>query len=682
MFCSIAVCALTSFSVCFAQQEKDRALAQFQEAGKLRDAGDFKRAQEKYEQLLQILPGLFGDSSPPVVGVSSELGAIYAKFGKFTEAEELYQRSIAIQMENLGNEHPKVAKVLNSIADLKNQQGDKLESEKLYRSSVAICKKNAASDDPIFSVALNGLAGVCVDNGGYAEAEALYNQSLDICVKTYGIESVETATVAGNIGSMFFGAGKYLDSETWYTRALSIQLKLLGENHSSVSETALGIGALYFRLGRYDAAEFYLRNGLKILESTFPMGSLGTMNVMNVLAQLLSSRDREGEAQALYKKAMAMGESLELWEHPFVAATLTNQAIQKTKLGQIVEAESDFLRAYEIFKNAGNSGPSVTLSLHNLASAYHRAGKFAEAEVAQRKSLDAWQSNFGDVHPYFIIGASNLGRIYQSMNRLPDALNAYDRSRRGAYRHMTEVLSGLPEQDQLNFLMIQDRVHLHRALSIALTRPNDDEFHRKTLEWIVNSKGMTEWSRAKSMGMARESQAPETAEALATLKDTQQQITRLTLLNAELKQGSPTTRENESKIANLEKRKNEMVVLLQQLGSAAVARRPWIERAQIQAALPIDSTLVDFVRLDVYSPDKEPIQSERYVAWVTSKDKTRVIDLGDAEEIDNSIATLRKSFDQAAEDIAEYGEKASEERIRGELERLSQKLFAPILAEV
>ncbi len=681
LYCCFAFFALTSLSACFAQAERDQALAQFHEAGKLKDAGDFKGAQVKYEQLLKILPGIYGDASAPVVSASNELATLNVKFGKFAEADDLYQRSLTIQTEILGNEHPQVAKTLNALADSKVQQGKKLDAERLYRTSVAICRKNAAPDDPIFSVALNGLAGVCVDNGSYAEAEDLYMQSLDICIKKYGIESVETATIACNIGLMFFGEGKYLDSETWYSRSLNIRLKLLGENHPSVSETAMGIGALYYRLGRYDRAEFYLIKSLKIQESTFPMGSLGTMNVVNLLAQLLSSTDREEEARALYKKALTIGESLELGEHPFIAATLTNAALQKTKLGQIGEAETDFLRAHEIFKNIGNSRESVTLSLHNLAMAYHRASKFAEAEIAQRESLEAWRATFGDVHPYCIVGASNLGRIYQSMKRWPDALNAYDRSRHGAYRHMMEVVSGLPEQDQLNFLMVQDRVHLHRALSFALTRPDDDEFHRKTSEWIVNSKGMTEWSRAKSMGMARESQAPETAEALATLKDTQQQIARLTLLNAESKTGSPGAREIDSQIANLNSRKNQLVVDLQQLGSAAVAQRPWIEREQIQAALPMDSTLVDFVRLDFYSPDKEPIQSERYVAWVTSKDKTRLVDLGEAKEIDSSIATLRKSFDLAAEDIAEYGEKASEQRIRGELERLSQKLLAPILAE-
>lgn len=670
---------LLSAARCHAQTERDRALTMFQEAGRLRDAGEYKAAMEKYEQLLPSLPGLFGEASAPVIGVTSELASVYTTLGRFSKAEEFYKRSLQLQTDSVGEASPKVAKVLNGLANLNQQQGRIAEAESNYRKSVAICRKAGVINDPIFSVALNGLALVCTQNGSYAEAENLYGQSLEICLNTYGQKSEEAAVLAGNIAQLFFEQGKYGDAENWFSRSLGVQLQLFGDKHPSVANTAASLGALHYRLGRYDSAEFYLKKSLIIYEMAFPAGSLGTLNVLNVLGQVASAQNHEAEARNLYQKAFAMANSLGLGDHFALGATLTNQGVQKTKLGEIQEAEADFSRALEIFRKTGNQSPSVAMGLNNLAAAYQRSGKFAEAEKAQTEGLAIWKNQLGEDHPYVVVGSSNLARLYQSMQRWQDALNKYDGSRRSAYRHTMEVVSSLPEQDQLNFLVVQDRVHLHRALSLAISKSDLPEAPVKTMEWVVNSKGLAAWSRAQTMAWARESQSPETAGDLAELKEKQHQLSRLTLLKAESSPSSPAAQEAESQISKLSKRKNELMVKLQRVGSAAVAERPWISQSQLQAALSVDAKLIDFMRLNVYDPDKESIQTERYIAWITGKDNTSIVDLGAAKPIENAIAKVRQKFETAAADIADEGAAASEEKIQRELETLSKQLLHPIL---
>jgi tetratricopeptide (TPR) repeat protein len=110
--------------------------------------------------------------------------------------------------------------------------------------------------------------------------------------------------------------------------------------------------------------------------------------IMNRLAFWLNNRAEHGEAEPLFRRALAIDENSFGPDHPDVARDLNNLALLLRDTNRLAEAEPLFRRALAINeKSFGPDHPNVATDLNNLAALLSATNRLAEAEPLFRRAL-------------------------------------------------------------------------------------------------------------------------------------------------------------------------------------------------------------------------------------------------------------------------------------------------------
>ena len=105
---------------------------------------------------------------------------------------------------------------------------------------------------------------------------------------------------------------------------------------------------------------------------------------------MYQAQGKYAEAEAHYKRALAIREAKLGKDHPDVARTLNNLADVYEAQGKYAEAEAHYKRALAIREaKLGKDHPDVAQTLNNLAVVYRAQGKIAEALAYARKASAA-----------------------------------------------------------------------------------------------------------------------------------------------------------------------------------------------------------------------------------------------------------------------------------------------------
>ncbi len=182
------------------------------------------------------------------------------------------------------------------------------------------------------------------------------------------------------------------------------------------------LGRLYRALGEYEEAERFLRAALEQRRALYGEQSVEVAQSMHDLGQLLrlwggeAGGDGEGnvygEAEALFRSALALRKALLGEEHVDVAETLNNLAVVLREQGKYAEAEAMFRESLALWKKStGEESRSIATVLNNLAAAFREQGKYAEAETMLREALVLWKKSLGEEHPEVAVGMENLANI-------------------------------------------------------------------------------------------------------------------------------------------------------------------------------------------------------------------------------------------------------------------------------
>jgi tetratricopeptide (TPR) repeat protein len=144
--------------------------------------------------------------------------------------------------------------------------------------------------------------------------------------------------------------------------------------------------------------------------------------IMNQLAVWLNNRAEHGEAEPLYRRALAITEKSFDPDHPNVAIGLSNLAWLLKNTNRLAEAEPLYRRALAITeKSFGPDHPNVARGLNNLAELLSDTNRLAEAEPLYRRALAIDEKSFGPEHPNVARGLNNLAWLLKDTNRLAEA---------------------------------------------------------------------------------------------------------------------------------------------------------------------------------------------------------------------------------------------------------------------
>jgi tetratricopeptide (TPR) repeat protein len=182
------------------------------------------------------------------------------------------------------------------------------------------------------------------------------------------------------------------------------------------------LGGLLDAKALHVEAEALLRRALAIGEESLGSNHPTVATRLSNLAALLQETNRFVEAEPLLRRALAIDEGCLGPDHPNVATRLNNLAQLLQETNRLGEAEPLMRRALDISEKSFEPDQrTVAIYLNNLAVLLRATNRFAEAEPLMRRALDISEKSFGSNHPDVAIRLNNLAALLRATNRLDEA---------------------------------------------------------------------------------------------------------------------------------------------------------------------------------------------------------------------------------------------------------------------
>lgn len=532
----------------------------------------------------------------------------------------------------------------NSAIEL-YQEGKRTVAIERAKRAIAIREKLLGPEHSDTANSLNTLAVLESVQGNYATAESLHLRVLKIREKTLGVEDPDTAQSLNNLAAVYRKLGNDATAEPLYRRALKIREKRLGPNHAKTAITINSLAILYQKQRKFsDAIPLYER-ALKINEETLGADHPTTAITVNNLAALYQDQKNYAAALPLYERALAIRE-----------------------------------------KKLGKDHPDIAQGLNNLALLHKDLGAPAAAAPLYRRSLMIRENSLGEKHPDVVTALNNIAALLEGTGKSVEASQFMDRARRAIRHHVVRVLPALSEQEQTLFLSANYEPDLRMALSLGLANSQVPALTEVSAGWVINAKGVAQEALAQRNLLSRDVSDPKLKPVVERLLQVRAELAKLAMSVA----GANKAASRQQEIARLTTEEQQLSQNLS--GKAAVTDNTladWVELNQVRKALPENAVLIDIARFRVFdftaTGDADVWMPARYAAWVTRNtdgQSSTLIELGDADEIDSLVETVRQTVKDAATSIKASSEEAAAVILSKDLRALAQKIWQPLESQL
>lgn len=187
--------------------------------------------------------------------------------------------------------------------------------------------------------------------------------------------------------------------------------------------------------GREITAVQLVSRGAAGLSERFEDQPLVKASLQNHLALVLMELGRPGEAEPLFREALATREQELGAEDQLTLASLNNLATAVEKLGQVTKSEamhSEILAMRE--KELGPDHLDTLLSANNLAAALQMLGRAGEAEPLFRRVLAGYEEQLGPDDSRTLSVVGHLGEVLEATGRADEAEPLFRRAMEGHLR--------------------------------------------------------------------------------------------------------------------------------------------------------------------------------------------------------------------------------------------------------
>ncbi|HKX30597.1 MAG TPA: tetratricopeptide repeat protein, partial [Blastocatellia bacterium] len=579
--------------------------------------------------------------------------------GRYDEALLLAKQTLEIRERILGPNHHAVGAALSSLAGIHFFKGEYAEAESAYQRALAIMEKALGPEHPDLGAPLNGLAVVYNSRGDYARAEPLYQRALAIREKRLGPEHPKTANALHNLANLYANKGQYAKAEQFYQRALAIREKMLGPEHPDVAVSLNSLAALHKDLGDYARAEPLYQRALAITEKALGPEHPDLATLLNNLGIFYYDRGDPARAEPLYQRALAIKEKMLGPEHPEIAASLNSLGIFYFDRGDYSRAKSLYQRALVLWeKTVGPESPEVATSLNNLAELYKKQGQFAKAEPVYQRVLALREKVLGPEHPEVAKSLHNLAALSAARGQIHQAIIFQLRANTVSERNLTLNLTIGSERQKLAYLTLFSS---ETDFTLSLSRraaPNDAQALDLALTTLLRRKGRALDAMTDTIGALRRRAAPQDQLLLDQLVEARSRLAATTL--RESGEAKPET--VRAQLKPLEERVDELEAALSARSAEFRTQSQPVTIADVQAALPAQSTLVEYA---VYRPrDLQTGKNRppRYLVYLLSdQGPPKSVDLGPAARIDRAVDAWRKALrDSRRTDVKQLARAADE----------------------
>ncbi len=613
----------------------------------------YSEAELFAQEVLAMRKRLFRRDHTDVATNLNNLVYLYGIQGKYSEAELFAQESLAMNNRLFKTDHPDVAISLNNLALLYDEQGKYSQAEPLLQEALAIRKRLFTRDHPDVATSSSSLASLYNNQGKYSEAESLLQESLAMRKRLFKTNHPDVALGLNNLALLYDQQGKYSQAEPLYREALAIYQRLFKRDHPHVANNLNNLGCLYNNQGKYSEAKPLFQEALAMRKRLFSGDHPDIATSLNNLAFLYNNQRKYSEAEVLVQEALAMKKRLFKTDHPDVATISNNLACLYDHQGKYSEAESLYQEALAMRKRLFKTDhPDVAASLNNLAFLYKNQGKDSEAKPLYQEALAMYESLFPNGHSFLVISLNNLALLYAKTNCHQEALKLFKKSTEVQHRLMSQEFLGSSENDRMLFLD-KIRITQYNLLSLVYKyfyplekSPEKSDAIHTALDLVLKRKAISNAADAAFNAAMNSDRYPHLQDSFQTYRSLWKQIVNL--------QSSLYLPENSSRLEANKKLLEELYVEVETLQKKLSAEVPemnlenqLVDRQEIASELPENSTLIEFAYFPVYDFTTKEYQAPRYLAFILpakKSEKVQMIDLGEAEKIDNLISLVRQGI--------------------------------------
>lgn len=686
-----------------------------------RNMGKYKEAAHYFKRALGILEKAKGPEDPDVAGVLNSIGLSYMESAQYELAENVFKRALAIREKQLGPNSPFVGQSLNSLADLYSRKGDLEKARELYQRALPILRKALGPYHMQVGAAYNGLGAIYVRMAEYKKAEEMFQKALTAYRKSFGPKHPQTALCMNNLGDVYSSMGRFSEAKKLFQSALTIKEKALGPEHPEVGVSLLTLAELYRKTGDYEQAEPLSQKALALLEKAHgPDHPLAASALINSAAIYLDTGDFL-KAESNLKRGIAIREKILGPEHADVAQALGNLSIVYRSAGKYQECIEAFTRASKIWLKMDPLHPDLAGPAASLADLYRMAGKYDDALKYSQLAMNIREKIFPPDHVDLAFSLNSLAQIHLAMGS-PDkaeplfqrALDIFEKKlgpkhphtascltelsflhmARGDYKEAHEALAramalddelielvlGFTSEDQKMRLLDAKKGRFYGMLTmVGQYLPDDMRAKQLTLDVWLRRKGIVLEAQKRFQEALFYADDPKLMEVFQELAEVRGRLSKLVFAGP----GATGLEAYTANVKQLEKAKQRLEAKLSKM-SRAYARKRKIDRADAAAVargLPKKSVLIDFANYKTYNFKAKDWDSRwlpaRYMVFVLPAqrvDQISMIDLGEAEVIDQAIAAFKKAVKNLDDEEGLQVAQASQ--------KLFNLVFAPIIEKL
>jgi len=635
-------------------------------------------ATQQLENAARLARELNGPLSARSGALADQLAKAYEQQGQMTKVEPLFEESLAAAEKSLGPKHRVVGLIADRLAKVAQSLGHYERAETLFKRALEISEADEGKDSVDTAASINQLALFYQATGKFDQAEELYQRALKIFSDRYGADDPRTMTAYSNLGVLYRVKGEPYKAEPIFSRAIEI-LEEYEKDQPNLARVLNNQAMVYWMMGKQELAVRYMRRCQFILEDEYGENHPDVATVLNNMAMVLVELGEQEEAERNLVRSVTIYDQAFGENSVMSARPLSNLSAIYIRKGDFDQALAVVRRSATILEaQFGTEHPDLGYALNQIGILQLAMQDYRGAEVSLKTSLKIWEAKLGDASETAQC-LSNLALLYSTDGRWSDAVQASNRARHILRRYVRNVLPTLSESEQLEFLEKRVRPEYHKAISLALARPDDVRLIELSAEWVLNGSALTQETLAQSMLLARRSNLPAQHSRLQELVAVRKRLANLSLAGA----AGDDQQLAETRLA-LTQNEQALAKQITLAAGDASQRDPWVHLADVRKRLPAGTVLVQFARFEVFKPDLrqwEETSTFHYAAWIVppaGPRKVQFVNLGPAEVIDRAADAAQAAIAATTQKIDRVGEARATAELNKPLSDLAALTLGPL----
>lgn len=389
--------------------------------------GDFPRAQERAEEVLDQWKPFLGEDDSQYLYLRCQLANVLRSQGRFVEALATDRDVLERQRRVLGPAHPHSLITVSALSSDLAAQG-------MYGHAVACAREAHQGFSHIFHEshprtlsAANNLALILCMVGDYDGARALDQDTYERREAVLGPLHPYTLASAVRLGRDLREIGRYSESVDLLTQAYQRHKEAPHKSFPGMLACAKSLAISLRRSGRFEDALRLTRSTLAEYGNRSMMATPDSLACELNLAADLYADGRPEEALSIARGVLSEYAKTPGEAHPYAQAALNNLAIYHWACGDADEAERVLARVMlRMTEVLGDLHPHTLFCRANHANVLAEQGRPEVAWALEEPACNALRDVLGASHPETLAVVANSTLTLRALGRVAEADRIHD----------------------------------------------------------------------------------------------------------------------------------------------------------------------------------------------------------------------------------------------------------------